>query len=296
MTKKNKKKATIFQLVRKNTNPATQGRNFPVSHRIPSIDEVYDDSTGRNRKIQYVLGEQSIYADEQSSFNPVLGDIIFNNGILPVQYTQVTLREYLEKSNYNKSNPDRMQGKSTIFDTVNTEQDAAKDLESLEGEYHAIDTLMSMDAQKMVGYARAMGLNIDRSMYEIKHDMMVMAKNNSELFMEQISNPKLERKQVIMDAEDERIIIIDKAKRKITWGFGMREMITVIPVGINPYDHFVDFTFETDGKDVYKKIVKTLAGEPEEKKVPKTKLTSTSSQRDTGDENVEKKNTVSKVK
>ena len=293
---KNNKKTTIFRLVEKNEKPATQGRFYPVSYRIPSIDEIFDESTGRNRKIQYVLGEQSIYSDEQSSFNPVLGDIIFHNGALPVQYQQVTLREFLEKSNYNKANPDRMKDKKAIFETLN-----------LETEFHAVETLMSMDAQKMIGYARAMGVNIDRSMYEIKHDMMVMAKNNPELFMEQISNPKLERKQVIMDAEDERIIIINTSNRKISWGFGNKELITVIPVGINPYDHFVDYSFDSDGKEVYKKICKLLAGETEIEKVKKpiekksikstkSTLPSTPSQHDTGDENVKKKNVTSKVK
>jgi len=265
-----KQKVTIFRLTYKNEKPSTEGRHYPVSHRIPSIDEIFDEKSGRNRKIQYVLGEQSIYADEQSSFNPVLGDIVFNNGSLPVQYQQVTLREFLEKSNYNSSNPNRMKTKKKIFETIDLETDAEKDLENLETEFHAVDTLMSMDAQKMVGYARAMGVNVDRSMYEIKHDMMVMAKNDPVLFMEQISNPKLERKQVIMDAEDERIIIFNTSKREVRWGTGAKQLITVIPVGINPYDHFVDYSFETEGKEVFNKVVKLLKGETLEVKKEKT--------------------------
>jgi hypothetical protein len=293
---KKKKQITIFRLVNKNEKPSTEGRQYPVSHRIPSIDEVFDETTGRNRKIQYVLGEQSIYADEQSSFNPVLGDIIFHNGSLPVQYQQVTLREFLEKSNYNISNPERMSNKKSIFETVNLESNAEKDLESLESEFHVMETLMSMDAQKMVGYARAMEVDVDRSMYEIKHDMMVMAKNNPELFMEKISNPKLERKQVIMDAEEGKILTIDVVNRQVKWGFGSKQMITVIPVGLNPYDHFVDYTFETEGKEVFNKIVKLLKGETIEKKVSKPKLPSTPSQQDISDVNIKKSNTVSKVK
>ena len=264
-----KKKSVIYQLAQMNEAPATQGKNYPATARIPSIDEIFDESTGRNRKIQYVLGEQSIYADEQSSFNPVLGDIVFNNGSLPVQYQQVTLREFLQKSNYNSSNPNRMSTKKKIFETVDLESNAEKDLESLETEFHAVETLMSMDAQKMVGYARAMGVNADRSMYEIKHDMMVMAKNDPVLFMEEISNPKIERKQVIMDAEDERIIVINTSKREVKWGVGSKQLITVIPVGINPYDHFVDYTFETEGKEVFNKIVKLLKGETLEVKKEK---------------------------
>ena len=271
MTKK-EKQITIFRLVYRNDKPSTTGRHYPVSHRIPSIDEVYDESTKRNRKIQYVLGEQSIYADEQSSFNPVLGDIVFNNGSLPVQYQQVTLREFLEKTNYNSSNPDRMSNKKVIFETINLETDAEKDLENLETEFHAVETLMTMDAQKMVGYARAMDVNVERSMYEIKHDMMVIAKSDPVLFMEEISNPKLERKQIIMEAEDERFISINTSLRQVKWGIGSKQMITVIPVGINPYDHFVDYTFESEGQEVFNKIVKLLKGDtPKKEKVVKSK-------------------------
>ena len=293
---KKKKQITIFRLVNKNEKPATSGRYYPVSHRIPSIDEIFDESTGRNRKIQYVLGEQSIYADEQSSFNPVLGDIIFHNGSLPVQYQQVTLREFLEKSNYNISNPERMSTKKSIFETVDLETSAGKDLQSLETEFHVMETLMSMDAQKMVGYARAMEVNVNRSMYEIKHDMMIMAKNDPELFMEQISNPKLERKQVIMDADENNILTIDTANRRVSWGIGSKQMITVVPVGLNPYDHFVDYTFETEGKEVFNKIKKLLKGEPVEKKVSKQKSSSPSNQHDSGDENDNNKKATSQVK
>ncbi len=265
-----KRKTQIYRLVYKNERPATEGRHYPVSYRIPSIDEVFCEETGRNRKIQYVLGEQSIYADEQTSMNPVLGDIIFNNGSLPVQYQQVTLKEFLDKSNYNISNEHRMNGKKKIFELIDDEVNAEKNLESLEVEFHAIETLMTMEPQKMVGYARALGVNVDRSMYEIKHDMMIMAKNNPEKFMDEISNPRLERKQVIMDAADERIIIINHTTRQITWGTGAKNMITVIPVGVDAYDHFVDYTFDSEGKEVYSKIIQLLKGEPVEKVVNKT--------------------------
>ena len=256
-----KKKASVYVLSRRSEKPATQGRHYPVSHRIPSMDEIYDEETGRNRMIRYAIGEQSIYVDEQTSDNPVLGDIIFNNGTLVVQYQQVTLREFLEASNWNKSNPDRMTNKKVIYDLLDGEVDAQKSIENLEVEFHAMELLMSMDAQKMVGYARALGVNVDRSMYEIKHDMMVMAKSQPQLFLDEISNPKTERKQIILDAEDERVVVVNTAKRQIFWGFGAKEVITTVPIGIDPRDHFVDYTFGDEGQEVFKKIKKVLAGE-----------------------------------
>tara|TARA_R110000744_G_C19303000_1_gene555942 strand:+ start:431 stop:1255 length:825 start_codon:yes stop_codon:yes gene_type:complete len=271
MTNK-KRKPVVFQLTRRNEKPSIAGKNYPVSHRIPSEDEVYDEETGRNRMIRYAIGEQSIYLDEQTSDNPVLGDIVFENGILVVQYQQVTLREFLQTSNWNKSNPDRMTTKRIIYDALDGEVDAQKNLENLEVEFHAMELLMEMDAQKMIGYARALGVNVDRSMYEIKHDMMIMAKNQPQLFLDEISNPKTERMQVVLDAEDERVIVVNAAKRQVFWGFGTKEVITTVPVGIDPKAHFVDYTFGDEGQEVFKKIKKVLAGEvaPTNEKVKAT--------------------------
>jgi len=271
MTNK-KRKPVVFQLTRRNERPSITGQNYPVSHRIPSEDEVYDEETGRNRMIRYAIGEQSIYLDEQTSDNPVLGDIVFENGILVVQYQQVTLREFLQASNWNKSNPDRMTTKRIIYDALDGEVDAQKNLENLEVEFHAMELLMEMDAQKMIGYARALGVNVDRSMYEIKHDMMVMSKNQPQLFLDEIANPKTERMQVILEAEDERVIVVNTAKRQVFWGFGAKEVITTVPVGIDPKDHFVDYTFGEEGQEVFKKIKKVLAGEvaPTKEKVKAT--------------------------
>ena len=75
-----------------------------------------------------------------------------------------------------------------------------------------------------------------------------------------------------MEAEDERFISINTSLRQVKWGIGSKQMITVIPVGINPYDHFVDYTFESEGQEVFNKIVKLLKGDtPKKEKVVKSK-------------------------
>jgi len=261
-----KRKSTIYQISQRNEAPATRGKNYASSSRIPSIDEIYCEETNTNRMIRYVMGEQSIYQDEQTSDNPIIGDIVFNNGILPVKYNQITLKKYLDACNYNEDNPSRIEDKKKLFKIVNNEFNAEKSLDEMEIQYLAIDTLMKMDAQKMVGYARAMDVNVDRSVYEIKHDMMVMAKNNPQLFMDEISNPMIERKQVIMDAIEERLIIENKGKRQFIWS-DTKELIFTVPVGINPVDALTEYTFNDEGTPVFSRIKRLLSGEIEEPKV-----------------------------
>tara|TARA_R100001594_G_scaffold150599_1_gene212592 strand:- start:586 stop:1413 length:828 start_codon:yes stop_codon:yes gene_type:complete len=263
-----KRKPTVYTLSSKNEAPATSGKNYPATARIPSIDEIYDDSTETNRMIRYVVGEQSIYEDEQTTDNPIIGDVVFTNGILTVPFNQVNLKKYLEACNYNADNPDRIDTIKPLFSKVNTEFDAQKSIKALEVEYLATDTLMKMEAQKMVGYARAMGVDVDRSMYEIKHDMMVMAKGNPELFMEEISNPMIERKQIIMDALDEKFVYENKGKRQFYWA-DTKELIFTVPVGINPLDAFTEYTFDDEGTPVFSRIKRMLSGEKEEVKTVK---------------------------
>ena len=137
---KNKRKSTIYQISHRNEVPATQGKNYPSSSRIPSIDEIYCEETNTNRMIRYVMGEQSIFQDEQTSDNPIIGDIIFTNGILPVKYNQINLKKYLDACNYNGSNPDRIQDKKSLFKVVDNEFNAEKSLDKMEVQYLAVDT------------------------------------------------------------------------------------------------------------------------------------------------------------
>lgn len=256
----------MYQLSYKNERPATAGKNYPSNSRIPSIDEIYCEETNTNRMIRYVMGEQSIFQDEQTSDNPIIGDIVFTNGVLPVQYNQVTLKKYLDACNYNGSNPNRINSKKEIFNVIDNEFNAEKSIKDMEVQYLATDALMKMDAQKMVGYARAMGLDVDRSMYEIKHDMMVMAKNNPQLFMDEISNPMIERKQVIMDAVEDKIVIENKGKRQFFWA-DTKELIFTIPVGVNPIDALTEYTFNDEGTPVFSRIKRLMNGEKEEVKI-----------------------------
>jgi len=239
-------------------NPYGQGSKHNMTYRMPSVDEIFDAETNRNRKIQYVLGEETIFAKEQSD-NPVLADIIFVNGALVVQPQQVNLLKYLELSNYNDSNPNRMPGKIAIFYKVDIESDTKDTVEDMEVEADALYMARSMEPQKLVGYARTLGINTDRSMYEIKHDVMSFAKENPSVFLKSIDDPRTERKQVVLDAIDYGILDFGHHANEINWVMGTkRPTIMHTPVGVEKLDYFVEYTFDSEGEDVYKEIQKKM--------------------------------------
>ena len=239
-------------------NPYGEGSKHNMTYRLPSVDEIFDSETNRNRKIQYVLGEETIFAKDQSE-NPVLADIIFVNGALIVQPQQVNLLQYLELSNYNDSNPNRMPGKTSIFYKVDVEADTKDTVEDMEVEADALYMARSMEPQKLVGYARTLGINVDRSMYEIKHDVMSFAKENPSVFLKSIDDPRTERKQVILDAMDYGILDFGHHANEINWIMGTkRPTIMHTPVGVEKLDYFVDYTVDSEGEDVYKEIQKRM--------------------------------------
>lgn len=240
-------------------SPYGEGSRHNMTFRLPSIDEIFDSEARKNRKIRYVLGEESIFATEQTSETPVLADIIFVNGVLTVQQNQINLLKYLELSNYNNTNPNKMPGKISMFYRVDVEADSKDTVETMEIEADALYTARNMEPQKLVGYARVLGINTDRSMYEIKHDVMTFAKDNPALFLESIDNPRTERKQVILDAVDYGIIDLNHHANEVNWVMGTkRPKIIHTPVGVDKLDFFTEYTFDSEGEEVYAEILRKI--------------------------------------
>jgi len=253
-----KRKPSVFQLIQRNDNPATRGKFYPISYRVPSVDEIFDEETGKSRKIRYVIGEQSIYADEQKENNPAVGDIVFTNGSLIAPYQKPTLIEFLRKSNYNSDNPDKMPGSKIIFYEINNEIDAQKEVEALESEFMAIEMAMGLSPQEVIGICKVLGINVDRSMYEIKHDFLRFVKENPADFVDSLDDPRVDRKQKLIDAFDAGIIIHNTGSKTINWGGKNGQAITIVPVGVDHLEHISEYTFEKEGEEVYSRICRLL--------------------------------------
>lgn len=253
-------KPVVFQLVRKATNPATSGKYYPASNRIPSIDQIYDAESGKARVIRYSQGEQSIFQDEQKNEKPIIGDIVFSNGVLTVDKRETLLLEFLMNSNYNAQNDDRMPGTTPIYTVVDGENNAKTSLEALELEHTAVDSAMGMNPQQIVGFATAMKWDTNRSMYELKHDLISFAKGNPEKFLEIATDPATDRLQVIKDAIDFKVLYADKVKREIGWKKGNAKTVIVeVPMGEDMVEYFANWTLETEGEKVFTLLKKKLS-------------------------------------
>ena len=242
------KKDVVFQLIKSSKDK--RGRTvYPVVYMLKAEDVIYDPEKDVNRKIRYIPGESSIYEDEQKKDSKVKSPITFNNGFLTCGRQNPTLKRFLECCNLNSSNPHRFGSQTPVYKLVDTESDAKKKIEKSMKELDAIRLALEMPLDKLIGYAKVSGVNVDKSTDEIRYDMKVLAEKDPRAFITGLDDPKTELKQVIYRAKEYGLI--DMSKAKICWIKGdQRPVITHVPLGVKPIDHMAEFCLSGKGEGI----------------------------------------------
>ena len=145
---------------------------------------VYDEEKDMVREIRYCERENSIYRDEQHP-SSVKTPVIFRMGKLFVPKSKPNLMKFMLLHPENNSN-----GGSgfKIIDPIK-----AKTV-SLDSEFlvnDAINTLRTRDLEDLISVAAAYGMNVDRPVAEIKHDLLLKAKADPKGFRESFDNPSV---------------------------------------------------------------------------------------------------------
>jgi hypothetical protein len=250
-------KPIVYRLIKRIAKPALQGRHYPLYAPIPSTDEIYDPESDSMRTIRYATGEPSIFKDEQSE-KVKLGSIVFQNGKIVVERRNPNLIQFLELSNHNADNEDRVGNRTTLFRKEDQGKVAKLSVDSILIETQAVNAVLSMKWDKLAAYARVLGVNTDKSSDEVKHDMIVIAKNSPQKFLDGIDDPRTTRKQVVMDAMKYGIITVKG--RSVKWTIGPENSaILHVPAGREPVEYLAEWTMtEREGEDVFKEMKKRL--------------------------------------
>ena len=247
-------KPTVYQLISKSKKKNGMPQ-YPIVSLMKAEDIIFDPETGENRKIRYVPGETSIYADEQSENAKMREPIAFNNGYLFVDHTNPTLKKYLNLCNANGSNPHRIKSKSILFTVKDDEKSAQQKIEEVGSTMEAVQSALKMPVNELMGYAKVLGIKIDRSVDEVRWDMKVQAEKNPKGFLAGMNDPRTEMKQLLLMAEESGIIAM-KGK-SVTWS-ASGNTICIPPVGIKPLDKMVDYCSQDEGEQVYAEIERRL--------------------------------------
>ena len=247
-------KPTVYELIskakRKNGMP-----QYPIVSLLKAEDIIFDPITGENRKIRYVPGETSIFADEQPENARMREPIAFNNGYIFVDHTNPTLKKYLDTCNANGSNPHRIKSKNIMFKVRDNEKSAKDKISKVNDTIDAVQAALKMPLHELVGYAKVLGVNTDKSVDEIRWDMKIQAEKNPKGFLAGMNDPRTEMKQLLLMAQESGIIRMDK--KAITW-VSSGNTICVPAIGTKPIDRMVDFCSEGEGEQIYAEIERRL--------------------------------------
>lgn len=255
---KKSNKPVIYQLI-KGRKRLPNGRwRYPVVYMIKAEDVIYDPIKDANRKIRYIPGEVSIYEDEQKKDAKVKAPITFNEGFIAVNAQNPTLKKYLDVCNANKDNPNRMTNSAATFQVVDKSKDAKKVIQREMKEMDAMSLALKMPFNKLVGYAKVLGVNVDKSTEEIRYDMKMLAKKDPFSFLTGLNDPKTSIKETIINAREYNIIHTEI--NRVSWVRGSdRVLITHVPVGVDTVDHFADYCLDGEGELVLKEMEKQIA-------------------------------------
>ena len=209
---------------------------------------IYDESTDSIREVRYCENENSIFRDEQND-NAVKSPIIFRMGRLFVPKQKPNLMEYLRVHPGNKANG------GALFAVVDAVKKAELDIDAEFLLNDAITLLRTKELDDLLAVALAFGIDIDRPIAEVKHDLLLKAKKSPKTFIESFDNPVVSMKSMVKQAANYQVI---SAKPDgIKW-FDTNKLIISVPAGQDPVDVFVRYCMTEAAAPVVAEIERQL--------------------------------------
>jgi hypothetical protein len=240
------------QFVPVNLRKGKQGQD--TFWTIPAVDEIveYVEIDGkitdkrRNRKIQYVAGESSIYADEQrEEAKPT--PIIVQGNLLLVSHDQPNKLDYLKKCNFNVNNPMRRQDVNALVREYDVAKEYNKHIEKEDRILDAKIKAKEMDLSELKAYLMVLEENpgriahINRMTPEaIRHEAYRLAGESPKKFLADISDVGSKNKLILMTAIDGGYVRYSQEANSLTWDNGVE--ILRMPTGIKVIDVFIEKT------------------------------------------------------
>ena len=231
----------------------TRGQR-PLSYTIPSRNTsrspllYFDEETGTNRPLRYARNQKSPFEDEQDG-NAILEPVVFEDGMLYVDRSNQVLQQFLHYHPHN----------GQVFEIVDAEADAAKDLEEATMELNAQVLAMELSIEKMITVARAfLGNSVDKmTTSEIKRDLLMFAKTRPEDLMAIINDPMLELQDTVMKLQQANLIKI-KGKNVFYNLKNNKKQMLVVPHNTDPYLIIGTYLQSDDGLQMFKILKKAL--------------------------------------
>jgi len=229
--------------------------NSPLTFRVNSRHSArkplmwFDEEKGYNRELRYATNQKSCFVDEQDGL-VTLGHIVFENGVLMVPKSNVALQKMLSLYHPNKNK---------LYSERDDAEEAVEHLDYLELEVKAMNTAMQMDVDEAEAILRVeLGSKVSTmSSKELKRDLVLMARENPELFIELANDENVGLRNMGIRATETNIISLSQDQRTFSWASNGRKLMNV-PFDENPYSALAAWFKTDEGVEVYKSIEKKL--------------------------------------
>jgi len=226
------------------------------SDRVPIVKIIksrnlywFDEELGYEREIKLTTNQKTPFVDEFKG-EARLDNIIFRDGFLSVPKNKQVMQKIL--SLYHP-------GKDNRYIEVDEVKIAENDLDYLEMEISALNSAKSMDVDQAEAVLRVeLGSKVSSmSSKEIRRDVLLMARNNPEMFLELANDDNVNLRNIGIKATEANIIKLAADQRTFKWGSNGRKLMTV-PFDENPYSALAAWFKTDEGIEVFQTIEKKL--------------------------------------
>jgi len=219
-------------------------------HHRRSTLMYFDEEQGINRPLRYAKNQKSPFEDEQDG-NAILEPIVFEDGMLVVPKENQVLQKFLS---YHPGN-------GRVFEEINTQRDAAAELENVEIELDAQLLARDLDTDKLISVCRVfLGASVDKmSIPELKRDVLLFAKHEPYEFMEVLDDPMLELTNVVAQFFEEGLLAFKNSNKDVYFNLKKnKSKLLTVPFGEEAYYIVASYMQSDDGLETYKLLKKSL--------------------------------------
>lgn len=235
-------------VLKSQTTPLSYMLNSRNTKRAPLL--YFDEDMGVNRPLRYARNQKSPFEDEQDD-NAILEPIVFEDGFLSVPKNNPVLQKFLNLH----------PGIGKIYEEVNTEKDASKEVASLDSQLDAEIAAKELEIDMIENIARLlMGSTVDKlTSSELRRDVRLYARQNPVEFLEMIDDPMVRLQGLAKKALDSKILTLRNGDRDVFFNLknNKKKMITV-PFDETPASAVSAFLQSDEGVEIMKMLEKKV--------------------------------------
>jgi len=231
---------------------------YPPYFSIPntSIIKWKKGDTWTTRKLQYLEGYHTIFADEQKDvpkedLRNIRNKPVFHFGEIRIPAYNKPLIDFLDLCSMNEGSENRRDNVPAIFKRVDEMKDKKQEMELMRKRLDALNIATNSKEEDMLVHAEYLNIPLvdsatgsERDLELIRLEYQKVAQDKPVLFMESVNNPKMRTVALVKRAISDGHIYFDKGIAK--WSTS-KAIITTIPSDKERVEFLADFTYTDDG-------------------------------------------------